>query len=258
MKSFSKLATFKKGAYIIKEADISNEVYQIISGSVEILKRNQQGKEVVIAILKEEDVIGELGIIQDRNRESSVRAFTDVELRVIDIEIFDLLEDDENYTDIMLIISALAERVRDYGNKLIEYGIVNSTGKVKGEIYNILIKPISENAENSLGDFEKIVVDKLPYKVGRFSRKKSDKLFHKNNFYLFNNEPYSISRSHFIITEKNGEIFFKDNGSKTGSKINGVKVDRNNLYQKLNIGTNLLILGKEKDNFVYEIVVSSA
>jgi len=252
------MISFKKGAYIIKEGEIANEVYQIISGSVEIVKRNQQGKEVVIAVLKEGNVIGELGIIQDRNRESSVRAITNLELRVIDIRIFDLLEDDENYTDIMLIISALAERVREYGNKLIEYGIVNSTSKNKENIYNILIKPLSENAELSLGDFEKIVVDKLPYKVGRYSRRKSDRLFHKNNFYLLNNAPYSISRSHFIITEKNGEIFFKDNGSKTGSKINGIKVEKNHLYQKLNIGTNLLILGKEKDDFVYEIVISKA
>lgn len=256
MINYSNLIKFRRGDYVIKQGEPSKEVYQIISGSVEVLKKNSEGKEVAIALLKEEDVIGELGIIQDRCRESSVRALTDLQLRVIDIGVFDLLNDNEDYDDLKLIISALAERVREYGNKLIEYGIANSVDNGIDGIYNIIIKPISENAKLSLGDFQKIIVDRLPYKVGRFSKKKSDRLFHKNNFYLFNNEPYSISRSHFVIMKKEGEFVFKDNGSKTGSIINGVKVNSHNLSQKLNIGSNQLILGKKRDDFIYEIVIS--
>ncbi len=248
-----KIVTFKKGEYIFREGEPSEKIYQILEGSVEILKKNN-GEDVVIAIAKEDDIIGELGIIQDRLRESSVIVKEDVKLREIDPRIFDTLAEEENYRDIMLIISSLAEHVREFGNKLIEFGIANTSDKKK-DVFNIIFRPVSKNAINSFGDYDKLVIKKLPYTVGRFSRRKTDRIFHKNDFYLLNNHPFTISRNHFVLKEKDGEIYFMDNGSKLGSIVNGEKVNKHNISVKLKEGINEVILGPRNDNFIYELVV---
>ncbi len=247
------IISFKKGEYIFKEGDPSEKIYQILEGSAEIVK-NHNGDNVIIAIARKGDTIGELGIIQDRLRESSVIAREDIKLREIDPRIFDVLAKEEDYRDIILIVSSLAEHVREYGNKLLEYGITNARVKDKN-IFYIVFKPISQNAISSFGDFEKLVIKKLPFTIGRYSRRKTDRIFHRNDFYLMNNYPYTISRNHFILLEKNGDIFFRDHGSKLGSIVNGIKVNKHHMSEKLKLGINEIILGSEKDDFVYELIV---
>ena len=249
----NRTVVFKKGTYIFRKGEPSEKIYQILSGSAEIVKTKGEEK-IVIAVAKEGDIIGELGIIQDRERESSVIAIEDVELREIDPRIFDILAEEENYHDIMLIISSLAEHVREFGNKLVEFGIT-ATSQNNKNLYDIIFRPISKNAILSFGDFEKLVIKKLPFRIGRFSRRKTDRIFHKNDFYLLNNYPYTISRNHFVIDEKDGEIYFKDNGSKLGSIVNGKKVNKYNPSIKLKNGINEIILGPVKDDFIYELIV---
>jgi hypothetical protein len=253
MRTYVKPITFKKNEYIFKKGEPSIKIYQIIEGVVEILKEFN-GKEVIIATAKDGDVIGELGIIQDRLRESSVKAKTNVTLREINPRIFDILAEEENYHDIMLIVSALAEHVRDYSNKLVELGLTNPV-ESDDCVYNVVFKPVSVNAEISFGDFDKLVIKKFPFKIGRFSRRKTDRIFHKNDFYLMNNHPFTISRNHFVIEKKDGKIFFKDNGSKLGSYVNGKFVDKHNPIEKLSFGVNTIILGPKKDDFVYQLII---
>ncbi len=71
------------GALLFSEGDQGNHAYVIRSGEVEILKASQ-GREVLLAVRAEGEVIGEMALLEDAPRTAAVRARTDVDLLAID------------------------------------------------------------------------------------------------------------------------------------------------------------------------------
>ena len=68
---------FKKGEEIIKEGMLSDCAYIIESGSVEVSKKKPNGERQSIGILKENDIFGEMGLIDGLPRSASVVALED-------------------------------------------------------------------------------------------------------------------------------------------------------------------------------------
>lgn len=82
-------AHFQPGDYIFKEGDPSNNFYIIESGEVEVVRKSpEEGVELKIAILGAGDFFGEMALLEDRNRKSSIRARTNVELTVMGKKVF--------------------------------------------------------------------------------------------------------------------------------------------------------------------------
>ncbi len=71
---------FAKDSLIAKEDDPSEHIYIILDGIVEIIKRNQNGTDVVIAELGQGSIIGEMGVFLGKRRSASIRCKTDVVL----------------------------------------------------------------------------------------------------------------------------------------------------------------------------------
>lgn len=90
-KSMEKLADicktryYKKGDIIIKEGETGDEMFIVMSGGVEILKRTRAGDDyTVVRLLAEHNVfIGELALIDDDTRSATVRASMDSDFLVI-------------------------------------------------------------------------------------------------------------------------------------------------------------------------------
>ncbi len=74
-----KLVKFKKGEIIIKEGDISDAMYIIKSGYVEVFIE-KEGMKKVLAELSEGEFFGEIAVLTGQKRTASVLAKTDVEL----------------------------------------------------------------------------------------------------------------------------------------------------------------------------------
>ncbi len=68
------------GHYLFKEGDEGDRAYVITRGDVEILKRQQRGPEVLLAVRGEGEVLGEISLLLDEPRSASVRAKSDVSL----------------------------------------------------------------------------------------------------------------------------------------------------------------------------------
>ena len=102
--------SYKDGQVIIKEGSFGEGSYVVLSGNVRISKK--VGEETVeITELGQNDIFGEIGLIDRESRSASVTAAGDVQVGLLDK---DFLENEINKTSTEFrgILKALTERVR--------------------------------------------------------------------------------------------------------------------------------------------------
>ena len=108
---------FKKGAKIIEEGTLSDCAYIIESGRVQVSKTMSNGEEQVVGILEENDIFGEMSLIDSLPRSATVLALEDCTISVITPEIFKSLSK-HNPEALMPILKILASRLRKVLNIL--------------------------------------------------------------------------------------------------------------------------------------------
>lgn len=102
---------YKKGAKIISEGTLSDCAYIIDSGSAEVSKTFGNGEEQVIGTLQENDIFGEMALIDSLPRSANVVALEDCVVTVMPQDIFNSLSKN-NPTALMPILKVLATRLR--------------------------------------------------------------------------------------------------------------------------------------------------
>jgi CRP-like cAMP-binding protein len=100
---------YSDGDVIIREGQIGDRMYVVLSGAVRIL-RSDRGVETMLADLSEGEIFGELALFDNRPRSASARAMGDTEVRVITQDDFLSLECDPVIRE---MLSTLARRMRD-------------------------------------------------------------------------------------------------------------------------------------------------
>jgi len=75
-----KVLELKSASTIIRERDPGQTLFVVVSGRVEVTREDESGRPVFVAELGEGDVFGEIAIIDDVPRTSSVTALSDVVL----------------------------------------------------------------------------------------------------------------------------------------------------------------------------------
>ncbi len=108
---------FKRGAEIIKEGTLSDCAYIIESGKVEVSKTLINGEKQVVCILQQNDIFGEMGLIDSLPRSANVVAMEDCTISVVTQEIFNSLSK-YNPEALMPILKVLASRLRKVLNIL--------------------------------------------------------------------------------------------------------------------------------------------
>jgi CRP-like cAMP-binding protein len=76
---FSKIVTLPKGQPLFVEGQASDEMYYVLSGAIEIVKKTK-GRQQRLAIMGEGDIFGELGLITGKGRMASAVALSDSDL----------------------------------------------------------------------------------------------------------------------------------------------------------------------------------
>jgi len=102
---------FKKGEEIIKEGMLSDCAYIIDSGKVEVSKILQNGEKQIISLLNENDIFGEMGLIDGFPRSATVVALEDCTISIMTQEAFNSLAQN-NPEALMPILKVLAKRLR--------------------------------------------------------------------------------------------------------------------------------------------------
>ena len=102
---------FKKGEEIIQEGTLSDCAYIIDSGQVEVSKKKPNGEKQIIGILQENDIFGEMGMIDGFPRSATVVALEDCTISIMTQEAFNSLAQ-HNPQALMPILKVLAKRLR--------------------------------------------------------------------------------------------------------------------------------------------------
>jgi CRP/FNR family cyclic AMP-dependent transcriptional regulator len=103
------------GQTVFREGDAAREMYVVLDGEMEVLKKSRRGRDQRVAILGPSDCFGEMSIIDMQPRSATVRALAPASLIRITSEDMDALyrHDLKSYTLIVLNIARdLSRRLR--------------------------------------------------------------------------------------------------------------------------------------------------
>lgn len=124
--------TYNDGDIIVREGTESKEMYVVQSGKVRVVKSSGDA-ERLLAILKDGDIFGEMGLINKTTRSATVKAFGEATVLAIDKEKFlRMVLKDPAFA--ISILQQMGDRIRYLDTAL------NTTQKDLEQITNELIK----------------------------------------------------------------------------------------------------------------------
>ncbi len=255
----------KAGDVIFSEGDESTEAYWICSGRVEISIRSGGGG-LPVARLGPGEIIGEMGMIDNKPRSASATALVPTELEVMTEQEFekDVLQ---NPARLRSFLHMLFERLRATGT-LLEFERARNPGpaaetlippcKDTGPEPVVTLKSVSPNPVS--GEIISVGVDRFPFRIGRSGGGVWSPFF-QNELAIPDENPLQISRQHAAIDIGGGKCFVSDRGSRMGTVVNGeqVGVGAGAIVAELKPGDNTIVFGHPvTSRHRYTINVSAA
>ncbi|MBN1541872.1 Crp/Fnr family transcriptional regulator [candidate division KSB1 bacterium] len=154
----------KKDQVILVEEELGQTLFIILRGTVKITRTSDEGREVIITMLRSGDFFGELSLLDGKGRSATVVAMEDAELFTLRRSEFLLIL--EQYPSISVeLLKVLADRIRKcnlqienltlqdavgrVGSTLIH--VAESTGYSRGEAWVIPKLPVQQDLANMAG-----------------------------------------------------------------------------------------------------------
>ncbi len=107
------------GEYVMREGDLSTDIFYVKSGQLKVTKKSSNNTEVTICTVKAGEIVGELGFLLHKPRSASVVAVLDTELVPIPKDKFDQIFCDQPKWFKMLF-ETIAARLEDTTQFLVE------------------------------------------------------------------------------------------------------------------------------------------
>jgi len=245
---------FRKDELIVKKGDYSEQIFIIKKGKVALYRKNDNA----YAHLEYGDIFGTVDFILEKTSRYTAKALTEIEIEVVDPRIFSQCYNCDKSDIIKPILQSMAEEIRFYEQKFEgkdNFAIQSEYTSNDGE--KVILRPETKKAKKLLNNLEYVEINKFPFKVGRFTKRRADMLFHKNDLNLLDNPPYSISRSHFSIVKKKGNYYFTDRGSKIGTIVNGKRISDSHKRSKiiLDQSRNQIFFGYKDDKLEFSVEI---
>jgi CRP/FNR family transcriptional regulator, cyclic AMP receptor protein len=123
------IKSWPAGTQIISEGEAGDAVYFILSGRVKVTLYGEEGREIVLAVLKDGDMFGELSIIDDQPRSANVEAVKKLECLVISKNAF--LEYLATHHKVyMMLFAYLTGRLREATRKIGGLALLDVCGRI--------------------------------------------------------------------------------------------------------------------------------
>ena len=108
------LIQYKEGDFMFRQGDASDRVLRVRSGEIEIL-REVGATTVLLGHVRDDEWLGEMGVIEGRSRSSTARAVTDGEVEVLTARQFleRVSSDPALAHDLILRLSVRLRRIED-------------------------------------------------------------------------------------------------------------------------------------------------
>ncbi len=142
--------SFPRASTIISAGDMTDCLYVIISGRLKVMMSDDEGREVILAILNPGEFFGEMGLLDDHPRSATVVALEPCELLSLSKRDFKKCLED-NFDLSMTVMRGLVRRLREADKKIGSLALMDVYGRVAR-----LLLEMSEDVEG-----EKVVTKKL-------------------------------------------------------------------------------------------------
>lgn len=126
---------------LIYQGEKAETLYYIVKGSVVVLIKDEEGKEMILTYLNEGDFIGELGLFEEgQERSAWVRAKIACEVAEISYKKFrQLMQVNPNV--LMHIFSQMADRLQVTSEKVGNLAFLDVTGRIAKTLLNLAKQP---------------------------------------------------------------------------------------------------------------------
>lgn len=119
----------ERGEYIVRAGDRTDALYVILSGRAKVTNGDEEGREVILAILGPGEAIGEMGLIDDSPRSADVVALEPCELLVLGAAEFQRCLRD-NFDVAAKLMQILVRRLREADRKIESLALLDVYGRV--------------------------------------------------------------------------------------------------------------------------------
>ena len=134
--SFFTLREYPKGSMIILEEEYGDVVFLVKKGTVKITRVNDEGKEVILSLMGENDIVGEMSVIDGESRSANVLAQENCELYAIRSEDFlQLLK--QNFEVTFALMGELANRLRKSDQHIEALSLSDAEHRIGVSILNL-------------------------------------------------------------------------------------------------------------------------
>ncbi len=120
---------YPRGQSVVRAGDRTDYVYFVLTGSLKVVVSDEDGREVILSILGQSEVFGEMGIFGEQPRSASVVAVMPSDLVMIAKQDFRQIMQD-NFDVAWRIMSSLAERLRNADRKIESLALMDVYGRV--------------------------------------------------------------------------------------------------------------------------------
>jgi CRP-like cAMP-binding protein len=260
------------GELIFEEGQPSDRVAFLLTGRVEVLKRTN-GDEVVLGEVGAGEFVGEMGVIEGRMRGASVRAKSDVRLRLMSEAEFNERLGREPETALQIVLR-LSERLRAVNARLAEMQaheddehrefavdpVVPVVARVlPPKAMRVRVLPGSDRVEDAVGEAG-IEIEAFPFHVGRPARHREAAAPLPMGLLVPDERPFRLSRAHFSIVQERGGYAVRDVGSHLGTTVNGELIGQHapKALAPLRPGENLVVAGGRDSPFAFRVILAEA
>ena len=143
--------SYPRNSTVIAAGDVTDALYIVISGRLKVMMSDDEGREVILAILNQGEFFGEMGLIDESPRSATVIAIEPCELLTINkMDFKKCLQ--ENFDICTGVLKGLVRRLREADKKIGSLALM--------DVYGRVARLLMEMAETV--DGQKVVTKKLP------------------------------------------------------------------------------------------------
>jgi CRP/FNR family transcriptional regulator, cyclic AMP receptor protein len=257
-------AHFAEGQVLFKEGDPADSVFRLLTGAVDIL-RALDGDPILLGTISAGQFIGEMGVVENRPRNATARAASEVEVEILTpIEFFDQITGSPRV--VRELIQRLSRRLREADDRIVNDE--RRSGQAQGTRKDASRQTAVESVNNAhlaakspwlrtqfpgrlkLGD--------LPFVVGRGPVAREGLPPLQPDLKLDDTAPFRLSRNHFMIEKRDGNYYAHDLRSTLGTIVNGEPIGDQFRGDEapLRAGENEVIAGGVNSPFVFSVFIA--
>jgi CRP-like cAMP-binding protein len=246
----AKQTAFKAGDILFRQGDASTCVLRVSSGKIEIL-REVGDIAVVLGEVQDGEWLGEMGVLENRNRSATARALTDVSVDELSPQEFlgQVCGNPDLSRDLILRLSVRLRSVEDkIAAGLFPFAQTKPAAgpaPADPQSFHIALAARTDALRARMG-LTPVSITSLPFLVGRVPAAEHPSV-NTPDLTIADQEPFRLSREHFMIIRQHGQILVVDLGSALGTIVNG---------QALHAGGNLVVAGGRGSPFEFTVTLS--